>query len=194
VSERDDDRQLLTEAPDPGLEGLVVWLSGASRGLGRTLACAFAAVGAQLLLCTRSIREHGGTAEVLVGSIADPAVIEQAAEIIGERWGHLNALVNAGISPAFPRAERLDLDVWRDVLDINLSAPMIASRAALPLFEQAGGGSIVNVSSVYGARAHERLIAYAASEGGLEMVAGSRRMGRPRHPRQFVAPGYWRPT
>lgn len=181
MSQPTDDQHLLTQTPSFGLEGGVVWLTGASRGLGRALAFAFAGAGAQLLLCARSqepleevaraIREHGGTAEVLAGSIADPAVVARAVEIIEQRWGQLDALVNnAGISPAFSRAERLDLDVWDEVLQTNLSAPLIASRAALPLFEQAGGGSIVNISSIHGARAHERLIAYAASKGGLEMV------------------------
>jgi NADP-dependent 3-hydroxy acid dehydrogenase YdfG len=70
VSEPDDDRGLLTETPGLGLEGRVVWLTGASRGLGCTLAYAFAGAGAQLLLTARSeealkevagaIREHGG--------------------------------------------------------------------------------------------------------------------------------------
>jgi NAD(P)-dependent dehydrogenase (short-subunit alcohol dehydrogenase family) len=181
VTGQEDELSLLADGVGGRLDGRVVWLTGASRGLGRTLAFAFAAAGAQLLLCARSeealdevavaIRRHGGTALTLAGSIADPAVIERAAETIGERWGRLDALVNnAGISPAFTRAERLDLDIWRDVLETNLSAPLLTSRAALPLFERAGGGSIINISSVHGARAHERLIAYAASKGGLEMV------------------------
>jgi NAD(P)-dependent dehydrogenase (short-subunit alcohol dehydrogenase family) len=181
VSQADDDRRLLSEPVGFGLEGRVVWLTGASRGLGRTLAYAFAGAGAQLLLCARSadaleevageIRGHGGAVEVLAGSIADPDVIARAAALIGERWGKLDALVNnAGISPAFTRAERLDVDVWRDVLETNLTAPLIAARAALPLMEAAEGGSIVNISSVHGSRAHERLIAYAASKGGMEMV------------------------
>jgi NAD(P)-dependent dehydrogenase (short-subunit alcohol dehydrogenase family) len=181
VSQADDDRRLLTERPSFGLEGRVVWLTGASRGLGRTLAYAFAGAGAQLLLCARSaealdevageIRAQGATAEVLAGSIADPDVVAQAARLIEERWGRLDALVNnAGISPAFTRAERLDLADWHSVLDTNLTAPLLTSRAALPWFEAAGGGSIVNVSSIHGSRAHERLLAYAASKGGMEMV------------------------
>ena len=181
MSQADDDRRLLSEPVGFGLEGRVVWLTGASRGLGRTLAYAFAGAGAELLLCARSedaleevageIRGHGGVVEVVAGSIADPGVSERAAALIGERWGKLAALVNnAGISPAFARAERLELDDWRAVIDTNLTAPLITSRAALPLMMAAGGGSVVNISSIHGSRAHERLIAYAASKGGIEMV------------------------
>lgn len=175
------DVSLLSDPPNLRLNGRVAWITGASRGLGRAIAYAFAGAGAELLLSARSadaldelageIREHGGVVEVAAGSIADPDVVAQAAELIKQRWGHLDVLVNnAGISPAFVRAEHLDNDVWRDVLDVNLSAPLACSLAALPLFESAGGGSVVNISSIYGSRAPARLIAYAASKGGLEMV------------------------
>jgi NAD(P)-dependent dehydrogenase (short-subunit alcohol dehydrogenase family) len=172
---------LLTNPPDLRLDGRVAWITGASRGLGRDLAYACAGAGAELLLCARSadaldevageIRGHGGVVEVVAGSVSDPAVIGRAAALIEERWGHLDVLVNnAGISPAFVRSENLDEAVWRDVLDVNLSAPFECCKAALPLFERAGGGSVVNISSIHGTRAHERVIAYAASKGGLEMV------------------------
>ena len=175
------DASLLSDPPDLRLDGRVAWITGASRGLGRAIAYAFAGAGAELLLSARSepglaevadeIRQQGGAVEIVAGSIADPDVVARAAELIGERWGHLDVLVNnAGISPAFVRAEHLDSAVWRDVLDVNLSAPLNCSLAALPLFERAGGGSVVNISSVYGTRAQERLIAYTASKGGLEMV------------------------
>jgi NAD(P)-dependent dehydrogenase (short-subunit alcohol dehydrogenase family) len=119
----------------------------------------------------REIREHGAQVETAVGSVADPAVIDRCVEIMTTRWGCLDVLINnAGISPAFVRSERLAEVDWHEVLDVNLFAPFATCRAALPLFEAAGAGSVVNISSIHGTRAHERLIAYAASKGGLEMV------------------------
>jgi NAD(P)-dependent dehydrogenase (short-subunit alcohol dehydrogenase family) len=176
-----DDRALLTTPPDLRFEDRVVWLTGASRGLGQALAYAFAGAGAKLLLCARSaerldsiaaeIRDHGGEVEVVAGSIADPSVVERAVQLVEERWGRLDVLVNnAGVSPTFQPAERLDVADWNQVLEINLSAPLACCRAALPLLERSAAASIVNISSVHGARAHERLIAYAASKGGLDMV------------------------
>jgi NAD(P)-dependent dehydrogenase (short-subunit alcohol dehydrogenase family) len=163
------------------LEGRTAWVTGASRGLGREIALALAGAGVRLLLTARSqapleqlaqeIRACGGVAEVVAGSITDADVVEQSATTISEQFGRLDILVNnAGISPSFVPAERLSQSDWQAVLDVNLSAPLACCQRALPLLDAAGGGSIVNISSIHGSRAHERLIAYAASKGGLEMV------------------------
>lgn len=181
MSTIDDDALLLTEPPSLRLDGKVVWLTGASRGLGRALAFALAGAGAELVLSARSedeldevasrIRAHDGTVETAVGSVTDADVIERVTRLIEARWGKLHALVNnAGISTAFTPAEKLAATDWQLTLEVNLSAPFRCAVAALPLLERAEGASVVNISSVHGARAHERLVAYAASKGGLEMV------------------------
>lgn len=198
-----DDRALLEHPPSLAMDGKVVWITGASRGLGRALAFAFAGLGAELMLSARSadalaavaaeIRAHGHKVETAPASVSEPADIEATVNAIDQHWGRLDVLVNnAGISPAFAKAERLDLDVWRDVLEVNLSAPLACSRAALPLLERGEDANVVNVSSVHGTRAHERLIAYAASKGGLEMVTKTLAVEwAPRGIRvNAVAPGY----
>ena len=181
MSDTDSDLEFLTQPPNLGLAGRVAWLTGASRGLGRTLAFALAGAGAELVLSARSgrelvevaelIRQGGGTAETVIGSVTDTAVIDRTTALIEQRWGKLDVLVNnAGVSTAFARAEQLEPSAWREVLEVNLSAPFACAVAALPLLERAGQASVVNISSIHGSRAHERLVAYAASKGGLEMV------------------------
>lgn len=197
------DLGLLASPPNLRLDGRVVWLTGASRGLGRALAFAFAGAGAELLLGARSegpldevsqaIRAAGGVAETLVGSIASPEVVAEGVALIERRWGKLDILINnAGISPAFTRAEQLSPRDWQDVLDVNLTAPHGTAVAALPLLKAAGHASVVNVSSIHGTRAHERLIAYAASKGGLEMVTRTLAIEWAVHNVRVnsVAPGY----
>lgn len=197
------DLDYLANPPNLRLDGRVVWLTGASRGLGRTLAFALAGVGAELLLSARSedsleevgqaIRAAGGVAETLVGSIASPEVVAESVALIERRWGKLDVLINnAGISPAFARAEHLSASDWQDVLDVNLTAPLANAVAALPLLKAAGSASVVNVSSIHGARGHERLIAYAASKGGLEMVTRTLAIEWAVHNVRVnsVAPGY----
>jgi NAD(P)-dependent dehydrogenase (short-subunit alcohol dehydrogenase family) len=177
----DDDAELLTSPPGLRLDGRVAWITGASRGLGRALAFALAGAGAEVLLTARSeeslrataetIRAAGGRAELAPGSIADPDDVQRACAVAHRAWGRLDVLVNnAGISPSFDRAERIDMDAFSEVLDVNVAGSLRCCRAALPLLEAAGGASIVNVSSVHGSSAHERLIAYASSKAALEMV------------------------
>jgi NAD(P)-dependent dehydrogenase (short-subunit alcohol dehydrogenase family) len=175
------DAALLDAPPHLRFDGRVVWVTGASRGLGRALAYAFAGAGASLLLTARSdgplrevaatIGERGGSVRTVTGSVTDPVSIAEALATIEATWGTLHALVNnAGISPSFARSERVGDDAFREVIETNLLGPFACCRAALPLLESAGDASVVNVSSIHGVRAHERLIAYAASKGGLEMV------------------------
>jgi NAD(P)-dependent dehydrogenase (short-subunit alcohol dehydrogenase family) len=163
------------------LDGKVAWVTGASRGLGRATAFALAGAGAEVLLMARSesalievaakIQETGGNAHVVRGSIAEAADVAQAVQRIEEHWGRLDVLVNnAGISPTFKRSELIEDHELKEVLDTNLLGAFACCRAALPLMELAGGGSIVNVSSVHANSALERLLAYSASKSAIEAL------------------------
>jgi NAD(P)-dependent dehydrogenase (short-subunit alcohol dehydrogenase family) len=177
----DGDRALLSDPPTLRLDGRVAWVTGASRGLGRAIAFALAGAGADVMVTARSpaplqsvveaIRAQGGQAHLTEGSVADPATITRTVSAIDATWGRLDVLVNnAGISPVFRPAEHVDDDTWREVMEVNLRAPFACARSALPLLEAGGSASVVNVSSIHAVSAHERLVAYAASKGGLEMV------------------------
>ena len=159
----------------------MVWVTGASRGLGRVMAHAFAAAGADLLLSARSadtlgevareVGHAGAEVEAVAGSVGDAGAIERAVATAADRWGRLDALVNnAGISNRFEAAEKVSLKSLREMLETNLLAPFEISRRALPLLEAGEGGSVVNVSSIHGTLAHERMLGYSISKGGLEML------------------------
>jgi len=167
--------------PDLRFDGRVVWITGASRGLGRAMALGFAAAGADLVLSGRSadalgevadaVRAHGGRIELAPGSVTSDEDVAAAAARIERSFGRLDALVNnAGISPYFVRSERLEPAQLREVLETNLVGAFACCRAALPLLERSPAASVVNVSSIHGSRSHARMLAYTASKGGLEMV------------------------
>lgn len=166
--------------PSLRLDGKAVWITGAGRGVGRALAVAFAGLGAELLLSGRTastleevadeIRGAGGVALTAHGSVADAADVAAAADLARRTWGRLDGLVNnAGVSPSFARSERVDVAEFRTVLDVNLVGALRCSQAAFGLMDP-NGGAIVNVSSIHGAAGHERLAAYAASKGGVELL------------------------
>jgi NAD(P)-dependent dehydrogenase (short-subunit alcohol dehydrogenase family) len=102
----------------------------------------------------QQLRDRCCAVEVVAGSVADPALATQTVGTIGDRFGRLDVLVNnAGVSPSFRRAEDVVDADWRAVLATNLLGPLNCSRAALPLLEISGSASIVNISSIHGARA-----------------------------------------
>lgn len=169
-------------SPEPlgQVADLSLWVTGASRGLGRALAEGLAAAGARIALTSRSSAElhqvahemktRGADVLVVPASVSDPSEVARAAAQIGERWGALDGLVNAaGVSPVFSSAEQVADEDWRLVIDTNLTGSFLCARAAFSLMRERGG-SIVNVTSVHGQVASPRLSAYCASKGGVEML------------------------
>ncbi|MCW2774748.1 MAG: 3-oxoacyl-ACP reductase [Nocardioides sp.] len=161
--------------------GRRVWVTGASRGLGRAMALGFAAAGADVALTARTadaVQSVSAEAEalgaktlVLPASVSDPAAVTGAVADIAAAWGGLDVLVNcAGVSPTFKRAELVEDEEWRHVLDVNVTGSFICAREAGRLMLDAGSGAIVNVSSIHGQVGMERMAAYSASKGAVDAL------------------------
>ncbi|MEN3284545.1 MAG: hypothetical protein V7607_5685 [Solirubrobacteraceae bacterium] len=164
-----------------GLEGRVVWVTGAGSGLGRALASGLAADGADIAITARSADALASLADELAhvgrrvlalpGSVTDAAFTMQAADRIAAELGRLDVLVNmAGTNPAVVPSEELADELWHRVLDTNLSGTFYCARAAARHMLAAGAGSIVNVSSVHGSTGIAGMSAYVASKGGVESL------------------------
>lgn len=166
------------------LEGQVVLITGASRGLGRALADGFAAAGARLVLCARGERELMAAARELEGQgaaveagavdVSDAEGMDRLVARATERFGRVTTLVNNAsiLGPRVPLREH-PIDEWRQVMEVNLTGVLVPIQAVLPGMRRARDGSIVNVSSGVGNVARERWGGYAVSKWAVEALSSN---------------------
>jgi 3-oxoacyl-[acyl-carrier protein] reductase len=142
---------------DLGLKDKVAVVTGGSRGIGRAIALALADEGCNVAICARGEEQLRRTEQELsergVRVFAAPAdlthegAIEAFIDEAASRLGRLDVLVNnaGGTGQAASESE-----IWRGTFDLNVLAAVRASNAALPHMRQAGGGSIIHITSIYG--------------------------------------------
>ncbi|MEO8648352.1 MAG: SDR family oxidoreductase [Acidobacteriota bacterium] len=159
------------------LKGKVALVTGATKGIGFAIAKALASDGAKVFICARSrgsineaLRIMGPNGAV-DGEICDVRSEEQVRILIEEcvrRFGGLDILVNnAGIGYFGKSVEETTGEEFRQTLETNLFGAFYASRYAIPIMKERGGGYILNISSLAGQNAHPRMAAYNASKFGL---------------------------
>lgn len=158
------------------MQGKVVAITGASRGIGAAAARAFAAAGAHVVLMARSVAdltplasETGGLA--LHCDVADWTSVNAAVARAVEAFGRLDVMVNnAGqIEPISPLAEADPAD-WARAVQVNLTGTFHGLRAAIPVMRAQGAGTIINISSGAATSPLEGWSAYCASKAGALML------------------------
>lgn len=168
---------------DLGLADRVVMISGASRGIGRAAAAAFAAEGSCLAVCSRNgdelraaLKADGTPDERLLTLQADvskPGDAEAFVRAALDRFGAVHVLVNnagAGLPAAF---EDLADDRWAAVLEQNLWGTIRVTRAVLPAMKAGGGGRIINVSALSGLRPRLGQVASNVAKAGVVSLTQS---------------------
>lgn len=168
---------------DLKLAGKVAAVTGASRGLGFAIAHSLAEEGARLAVCARSaegleaaagaLRETGAEVLAVQADVAAESDATAFVEAAASRYGALDVLVNNVGGNRRGRFEETSDQDWLDVMQLNVLSGLRASRAAVPLMRQAGGGSIVFVSSVFGReKGGPGLSIYNATKSALISAAG----------------------
>lgn len=160
------------------MQGKVVVITGASRGIGAAAARAFAAVGASVALLARSeaeiaalAAEIGPQAMALRCDVADAGDVAQALAAVVARFGRLDVLINnAGVIEPIARLADAGVEAFSDAIDINLKGVFHGMRAALPIMKAQGGGTIITVSSGAAVNALEGWGGYCASKAGALML------------------------
>jgi NAD(P)-dependent dehydrogenase (short-subunit alcohol dehydrogenase family) len=145
----------------------VAVVTGAAQGIGLRIAEILEVAGHQLAVLDRQPVPSFPNAVHHVGDVTDEASIAAFAAVIDERFGRVDVLVNnAGIACISP-AEQTPADLWRQVLDVNLTGPFLLCQAFGRRMLDAGSGSIVNIASVAGLSGVADRSAYNASKHGL---------------------------
>ncbi|MBM3302437.1 MAG: glucose 1-dehydrogenase [Deltaproteobacteria bacterium] len=159
------------------LSGRVAVVTGASRGLGRSMAMALAHAGADVALYARDVEELkaakrsieglGRRADFSVVDVLDKKSIEVAVKETIGMFGHVDILVNnAGVNVRKPILE-ISSEEWDLVINTNLKGYLLMAQSVVPHMLAAGRGKIINIASILGTVALPSQVAYASSKGGV---------------------------
>lgn len=162
------------------LEGKVALVTGGAYGIGFAIAEAFAKAGAKIAFNCRKTehmeqaladyKEKGIESRGYLCDVTDEAQVQKMIADIEKELGTIDILVNnAGIIKRIPMTE-MDVEEFRQVIDIDLTAPFIMAKAVLPGMMKKNKGKIINICSMMSELGRETVSAYAAAKGGLKML------------------------
>jgi NAD(P)-dependent dehydrogenase (short-subunit alcohol dehydrogenase family) len=159
-------------------KGKTVMITGASRGIGAAAGRCFAAAGAQVALLARSKpdlaalqAEIGGNALALTCDVADYVAMEAAVQQTVAHFGGLDVLINnAALIDPIAHLASADPAAWGTLIDVNVKGVFNGMRAAVPLMKQAGGGTVLTVSSGAAHGPVEAWSAYCSSKAAAAML------------------------
>ncbi|WP_029501395.1 gluconate 5-dehydrogenase [Lachnoclostridium phytofermentans] len=162
------------------LKGKVALITGASHGIGYAIAKAYADAGATIVVngsrqssvdgALENYKKDGINAHGYICNVTNEDQVQEMIEKIEHEVGVIDILVNnAGIIKRIPMCE-MTAEEFREVVDVDLNAPFILSKAVIPSMIKKGHGKIINICSMTSELGRETVSAYAAAKGGLKML------------------------
>ena len=166
------------------LRDRVVFITGASSGIGRACVTEFHRAGSRVVAAARSLDQLEALAEELGGEriapvamdVLDPAQRESALALTRQRFGCIDVLVNNAGWASFTTVLRMPVEHLDRMLALNFAGPVALIQAVLPEMLERGSGQIVNVSSVVGNQAIPRMTVYSATKSALTALSTGLRM------------------
>jgi gluconate 5-dehydrogenase len=185
------------------LDGKVALITGSSKGLGLAMAEGLAQAGASVVLNARNqgpldeavtqLREKWLKAHACAFDVTDPQQLAAGVERIEREIGPIDILVNnAGIQRRHP-LEDFPLEVWNEVIELNLTAPFLAAQAVAKGMIARRGGKIINICSLQSELGRPTIGAYTAAKGGLKTLTRAMCVEWAKHDIQInaIGPGYF---
>jgi NADP-dependent 3-hydroxy acid dehydrogenase YdfG len=168
------------------IEGKVVVITGASSGLGEATARLLSQQGASVVLGARRVDRIQSLADELTGSggkalaiatdVTQAGQVQRLVDTAVQTYGRIDVIINnAGLMPHSP-LERLKLDDWNQMIDVNLKGVLYGIAAVLPYMKQQKAGHIINVSSVAGHKVRPGGVVYAATKHAVLALSEGLRM------------------
>lgn len=165
------------------LDGRVAIITGASKGIGASIAQTFATNGAKVIVSSRKqaavdevvaeIQAAGGEALAVAAHVGDTQALENLVKLAIEHYGRIDILVNnAATNPVFGPLED-SVDAMDKIMQINVKAPLELAKFALPYLKAQANSAIINISSVEAFIATEGLGCYSVSKAALNMLTKS---------------------
>lgn len=159
------------------LKDKAILITGSTTGIGEGMARLFARQGARVMIhgtsetaaraVASSIQAAGGKASYFLAPLDDPASPGKILDEVIRQWGRIDGLVNNAAVMTRSNLESTDAAVFDRTIAVNLRAPLLLARAALPHFRKQGAGKILNIGSINGYCGESSQLAYSISKGGL---------------------------
>lgn len=164
------------------VEGKVAIVTGGSHGIGKSACKMLAQEGAKVAVTdvkdhdgkdvAEAIQNDGGTAEYWHLDVSQEAEVKTVFQQIKEKWGKIDVLVNnAGISGPNQPTHEIEAKDWKSLLSINVDGVFFCTKHGVKAMLENGGGSIINLSSIYGIIGTTDLPAYHASKGAVRLMS-----------------------
>lgn len=159
----------------------IALITGASQGIGREIALQLASTGIFVFVnysksrdnaenVLSEVRKSGGEGEIVCADVSDEAQVLKMFTSLGEKFSHLDYLVNnAGIDIPKP-LESYDVESWRKILDVNVTGKFLALKHAIPYLKKSPHPRVVNISSPLAWKALEEASSYCCSEAAIIML------------------------
>jgi NADP-dependent 3-hydroxy acid dehydrogenase YdfG len=163
------------------LRGKIVFITGASSGIGQATARAFAQQGARLLLCARRQEKLTAFAAELDAAedvftfrldVRDRTAVEETLANLPEEWKAIDILVNnAGLSRGLNKLYEDDPQNWEEMLDTNVKGLLYVTRAIVPGMVERGRGHVINLGSTAGNQTYAKGTVYCASKAAEKVIS-----------------------